>query len=60
MSESVNKNRRLMKINYRTTNRRQKKKRGVFNFIADLIKILFGIIDEVDAKYYNEQIKLVQ
>ena len=37
-----------------------KKKRGVFNFIGELSKILFGTMDEDDAKYYNEQIKLFE
>jgi hypothetical protein len=40
--------------------RGQRKKRGVFNFIGELSKILFGTMDEDDAKYYNEQIKLFE
>jgi hypothetical protein len=35
-------------------------KRGLFNFIGELSKILFGTMDEDDAKYYNKQIKLFQ
>ena len=39
----------------------KRKKRGVFNFIGELSKILFGTMDDDDedddAKYYNEQIK---
>jgi len=38
----------------------KKKKRGVFNFIAELSKILFGTMDDDDAKYYDEQIKLLE
>jgi archaellum component FlaC len=32
----------------------------VFNFIGKLSKILFGTMDKDDAKYYNEQIKLLE
>ena len=35
----------------------KREKRGVFNFIGELSKILFGTMDEDDAKYYNDQIK---
>ena len=35
----------------------KRKRRGVFNFIGELSKILFGTMDDDDAKYYNEQIK---
>ena len=38
----------------------KRKKRGVFNFIGELSKILFGTMDEDDAKYYNEQIKFFE
>jgi hypothetical protein len=38
----------------------KRKKRGVFNFIGEVSKILFGTMDEDDAKYYNEQIKLFE
>jgi hypothetical protein len=38
----------------------KRKKRGVFNFIGVLSKILFGTMDDDDAKYYNEQIKLFE
>jgi hypothetical protein len=37
-----------------------RKRRGVFNFIGELSKILFGTMDEDDARYYNEQIKLFE
>jgi hypothetical protein len=37
-----------------------RKKRGVFNFVGELSKILFGTMDEDDEKYYNEQIKLFE
>jgi len=36
----------------------KRKKREVFNFIGELSKILFGTMDENNAKHYNEQIKL--
>jgi len=38
----------------------KRKRRGIFNFIGELSKILFGTLDEDDAKYYNEQIKLFE
>jgi hypothetical protein len=38
----------------------KRKKRGVFNFIGEVSKILFGTMDDDDAKYYNEQIKLFE
>ena len=38
----------------------KRKKRGVFNFIGELSKVLFGTMDEEDARYYNEQIKLFE
>jgi hypothetical protein len=34
-----------------------RKKRGVFNFIGEISIILFGTMDDDDARYYNEQIK---
>ena len=34
----------------------KRKKRGVFNFIDELGKVLFGTMDDDDANYYNEQI----
>jgi hypothetical protein len=30
-------------------------KRGVFNFIGDISKILFGTLDNEDANYYSEK-----
>jgi hypothetical protein len=33
------------------------RRRGVFNFIGEISKVLFGILDNEDAAYYNEQIK---
>ena len=38
----------------------RKRRRGVFNFVGELSKILFGTLDEDDAKYYNDQIKLFE
>jgi hypothetical protein len=38
----------------------KRKKRGVFNFIGELSKVLFGTMDDDDAKYYNDQIKLFE
>ena len=32
----------------------------MFNFVGELSKILFGSMDEDDAKYYNEQVKLFE
>jgi hypothetical protein len=34
-----------------------RKRRGVFNFIGEISKVLFGTLDNEDAKYYNDQIK---
>jgi hypothetical protein len=31
------------------------RKRGVLNFMGELSKILFGTMDEAEARYYNEQ-----
>lgn len=33
-------------------------KRGVFDFVGQIAKILFGTLDSSDADYYNEQIDL--
>jgi len=38
----------------------KRKKRRLFNLIGELSKILFGTMDEDDAKYYNEQIILFE
>ena len=38
-------------------NDRRRIKRGVFNFVGTISKILFGTMDEDNALYYNEQIK---
>jgi hypothetical protein len=38
----------------------KRKKRGVFNFIGELSKVLFGAMDDDDAKYFNYQIKLFE
>jgi hypothetical protein len=32
-------------------------RRGVFNFIGEVSKIVFGIMDNEDAEYYNGQIR---
>jgi len=34
-----------------------RRNRGLFNFIGEVSKVLFGTMDDDDAKYYNEQIK---
>jgi hypothetical protein len=38
----------------------KRRKRGVLNFMGELSKILFGTMDETDARYYNEQIRLFE
>jgi hypothetical protein len=38
----------------------KRRKREVFNFIGEISKVLFGTMDEEDARYYNEQIKLFE
>jgi hypothetical protein len=37
---------------------KQRWKRGVFDFVGQIAKILFGTLDSSDAEYYNEQIDL--
>jgi hypothetical protein len=37
--------------------RKPRRRRGVFNFIGEVSKVLFGTLDNEDATYYNEQIK---
>jgi hypothetical protein len=32
-------------------------RRGVFNFIGEVSKILFGTMDNEDVEHYNEQIR---
>jgi hypothetical protein len=49
----------LRKITCRQT-KGKRKRRGVFNFIGELSKVLFGTMDEDDARYYNEQIKFFE
>jgi hypothetical protein len=34
-----------------------RRKRGIFNFIGEISKVLFGTMDDEDAENYNEQIK---
>ena len=43
-----------------TGQRSERKRREVFNFVGELSKILFGTLDEDDAKYYNDQIKFFE
>jgi hypothetical protein len=38
----------------------KRKRRGVLNFMGELSKILFGTMDEGDARYYDEQIKFFE
>jgi hypothetical protein len=38
-------------------NQSSRKRRGAFNFIGEVSKILFGTLDSDDADFYNEQIK---
>jgi len=37
-----------------------KRKHGGINFVGELSKIMFGTVDEDDAQYYNEQIRLLE
>jgi hypothetical protein len=37
----------------------RRRKRGVFNFVGELSKVLFGTMDD-DVKFYNDQIKLFE
>jgi hypothetical protein len=46
--------------NQAVTNKWKLKRRGVLNFMGELSKILFGMMDEADTRYYNEQIKLFE
>jgi hypothetical protein len=38
----------------------KRKKMGIFNFIGEISKVFFGTMDEEDARYYKEQIKLFE
>jgi hypothetical protein len=42
-------------IDRKTDGRRVR--RGVFNFVGEISKVLFGTMNDDDAQYYNEQIK---
>jgi hypothetical protein len=44
--------------NQAVTDKGKQKRRRVSNFLGQLSKILFGTMDEVDVRYYKEQIKL--
>jgi hypothetical protein len=39
---------------------RRSRKRGVFNFVGEVSKVLFGTMDDDDAKFYNKQIKMFE
>jgi hypothetical protein len=34
-----------------------RRRRGIFNFIGEISKVLFGTLDSDDASYYNDQIR---
>jgi len=38
----------------------KRKKGGIFSFFGELSKIVFGMMDQDDAQYYNEKIKLFE
>jgi hypothetical protein len=38
----------------------KRKKGGIFSFFGELSKIMFGTMDQDDAQYYNEKIKLFE
>jgi hypothetical protein len=46
--------------NQAATDKGKRKQRGVLNFMGEFSKILFGTMDEAVARYYNEQIKLLE
>jgi hypothetical protein len=35
----------------------RRRRRGIFNFIGEISKVLFGTLDSDDANYYNDQIR---
>jgi hypothetical protein len=35
----------------------RRRRRGIFNFIGEIVKVLFGTLDSDDANYYNDQIR---
>lgn len=37
-----------------------KRRRGIFNFVGEVSKVLFGTLDERDAAYYTEQISKME
>ncbi|XP_049846063.1 uncharacterized protein LOC126298652 [Schistocerca gregaria] len=42
------------------TKHETRRKRGVFNFVGQVSKILFGTLDEADAAYYKERIDAME
>jgi hypothetical protein len=49
----------LLDITYHKYSRKRVR-RVVFNFIGEVSKILFGTMDDDDAKYYNEHTRLFE
>ena len=38
----------------------RRKKRGVFNFVGEVVKILFGTMDDQDAIYYTDKTSRIE
>ncbi|XP_046994420.1 uncharacterized protein LOC124606481 [Schistocerca americana] len=47
-------------VTYQLTKHKTRRKRGVFNFVGQVSKILFGTLDEADAAYYKERIDAME
>ncbi|XP_046983225.1 uncharacterized protein LOC124553404 [Schistocerca americana] len=50
----------LQQLVQQLTKHETKRKRGVFNFVGQVSKILFGALDEADAAYYKERIDAME
>ncbi|XP_046997922.1 uncharacterized protein LOC124613273 [Schistocerca americana] len=50
----------LQQLVQQLTKHETRRKRGVFNFVGQVSKILFGTLDEADAAYYKERIDAME
>lgn len=50
----------LQQLVHQLTKHESRRKRGVFNLVGQVSKILFGTLDEADATYYKEHIEQME
>lgn len=50
----------LQQLIHQLTKHETRRRRGVFNFVGQVSKILFGTLDEADATYYKERIDAME